>query len=55
MKAARDQTVGEISTKLRAEADIDNVMRIVAAELGRSLGVSNVTVQLREQEGKTGV
>ena len=50
MKAARDQTIGDISTKVRAEADIDKVMRIVAAELGRSLGVSEVIVQLRENE-----
>ena len=51
MKAARDQTVGDISAKVRAEADIDKVMRIVATELGRSLGVSDVIVQLRESEG----
>ncbi len=50
MKAARDQTVGDISAKVRAEADIDKVMRIVATELGRSLGVSDVIVQLRESE-----
>ena len=50
MKAARDQTVGDISAKVRAESDIDKVMRIVAAELGKSLGVSDVLVQLRENE-----
>ncbi len=50
MKAARDQTVGDISAKVRAETDIDKVMLLVAAELGRSLGVSDVIVQLREYE-----
>lgn len=50
MKTARDQTIGDISTKVQAESDIDKVMRIVAAELGRSLGVSDVIVQLRENE-----
>jgi GAF domain-containing protein len=50
MKAARDQTVGEISARVRAETDIDKVMRIVATELGRSLGVSDVIVQLRENQ-----
>jgi GAF domain-containing protein len=50
IKAVRDQTVSDISAKVRAESDIDQVMRIVAAELGRSLGVSDVIVQLRENE-----
>ncbi len=50
IKAARDHLVSDISSKVRAEADIDQVMRIVANELGRSLGVSDVIVQLRENE-----
>lgn len=45
---ARDQLVHEISTQVQAEANIDKVLRIVATELGRSMGVSDVVVQLRE-------
>jgi GAF domain-containing protein len=50
MRAARDHLVSNISAKVRAEADVDKVLRTVAIELGRSLGVSDVLVQLRENE-----
>ena len=51
MRAAREHLVGDISTKVRAESEIDKVLQTVAAELGRSLGVSGVLVQLRGTEG----
>lgn len=48
-RAERDQTVSEISTKVRAAADVDTVLRIAVEEIGRSLGVSEVMVQLRKE------
>lgn len=48
-RAERDQAVSEISTKVRAAADVDSVLRIAVEEIGRSLGVSEVMVQLRKE------
>jgi GAF domain-containing protein len=46
-RAERERLVSEITSKVRASSDVDNIMRIAAQELGRSLGVSEVMVQLR--------
>jgi len=48
-RAEREQLVSEISTKVRAAADVDSVLRIAIQEIGRSLGVSEVMVQLRKE------
>jgi GAF domain-containing protein len=50
MRANREHMVGSIISKVRAESEIDRVLQTVAAELGRSLGVSGVLVELRETE-----
>jgi GAF domain-containing protein len=50
MRANRDHLVSNISAKVRAETDVDHILRTVASELGRSLGVSDVLVQLRGNE-----
>jgi hypothetical protein len=48
-RAEREQIVSEISTKVRAAPDVDSVLRIAIEEIGRSLGVSEVMVQLRKE------
>lgn len=48
--AEREHMVGSISGKVRAAVDIDNILRTTAVELGRSLGVSEVLVQIRSQD-----
>jgi GAF domain-containing protein len=50
-RAARDHMVSDISAKIRAESEINKVLQTVAGELGRSLGVSDVLIQLRGNEG----
>jgi hypothetical protein len=50
MRAERDHLVSNISAKVRAEADVDKVLQTVALELGRSLSVSGVVVQLRSAD-----
>lgn len=50
MRAERDRLVSNISAKVRAEADVDQVLQTVALELGRSLSVSGVVVQLRSPD-----
>jgi GAF domain-containing protein len=49
IRADRERTVGDISAKVRAAADVDTVLRIAAQEIGRTLGVSEVMVQLRKE------
>ena len=48
-RAERERLVGEISSKVRAASDVDTVMRVAIEELGKSLGVSEVMVQLRKE------
>lgn len=47
-RAERERLVSEISSKVRSAPDIDNVMRIAVQEIGKSLGVSEVMIQLRK-------
>jgi GAF domain-containing protein len=48
-KADRERQIGSIVSKVRSRADIDSILRTTAEELGRSLGVAEVLVQLKEQ------
>ncbi len=48
-RAERERLVSEISTKVRAAADVDTVLRTAIQEIGRSLGVSEVMIQLRKE------
>jgi GAF domain-containing protein len=47
-RAERERLVGEISSKVRAASDVDSVLKIAIQEIGRTLGVSEVMVQLRK-------
>ncbi len=47
-RAERERLVGEISTKVRAASDVDSVLQIAIQEIGKSLGVAEVMVQLRK-------
>lgn len=49
LSAERERMVSEISSKVRAASDVDSVMRIAIQEIGRSLGVAEVSVQLRQE------
>jgi GAF domain-containing protein len=49
IRAERERTVGDISAKVRAAADVDSVLQIAIQEIGRTLGVSEVMVQLRKE------
>lgn len=47
-RAERERLVSEIATKVRASSEVENILRITAQELGRTLGVAEVMVQLRQ-------
>jgi GAF domain-containing protein len=48
-RAERESAVGLISSKVRASNDIDGILKTAAQEIGRSLGVAEVIVQLRNE------
>lgn len=48
-RAERERQIGSIVSKVRSRADIDSILRTTAEELGHSLGVTEVLVQLKEQ------
>jgi GAF domain-containing protein len=49
-RAEREHMVGEISTKVRTAVDIDSILRTTAAELGKSLSIDEVRIQLKSAE-----
>jgi GAF domain-containing protein len=49
-RAERDRMVGDIANKVRSVTDVESILRIAAGELGHSLGVSEVVVQLTAKD-----
>lgn len=49
-RSERERMVGDIASKVRAATDIDTILRTTASELGKSLGVSEVLVQLTSHD-----
>lgn len=49
-RAEREHLVSDLSSKIRSTSEIDRILRTTAEELGRLLGVSQVTVQLRKED-----
>jgi GAF domain-containing protein len=50
-RAWREQTIGQITAQIRANTDVQDIMRTTAEELGRTLGVSRAIVRLGMSEG----
>jgi sigma-B regulation protein RsbU (phosphoserine phosphatase) len=46
----RQRLLSEITTRIRASNDIDMILQTAIQELGRSLGVSKTSIQLRGQD-----
>ena len=46
-RAEREHKVGEISSKVRSAQTVENILQTAAAELGRTLGVNEVSIQLK--------
>jgi GAF domain-containing protein len=49
-RAQRERLVGDVSSKVRAATDVESILRIAANELGQSLGVAEVVVQLHSPD-----
>jgi GAF domain-containing protein/HAMP domain-containing protein len=52
-KAAREETIGQITSKISASVNMRNIMQTTAEELGRALPGSEIVIQLRGQEPPT--
>jgi GAF domain-containing protein/HAMP domain-containing protein len=52
-KAAREETIGQITSKISASVNMRNILQTTAEELGRALPGSEVVIQLREQDNNT--
>jgi GAF domain-containing protein len=51
-RADREHLIGDISSKLRSATDIDSILRTTVAELGKSLGIDEVRIQLKSADSK---
>jgi GAF domain-containing protein len=52
-RAERERLIGEITTKIRASTDIEDILETAAVELGRALGTSRALVRLGFDEEET--
>lgn len=51
-RAAKERTIGEISAKISAQSDIDELLRTAAQELNRTLPGAEIAIQLNNNEEK---
>jgi GAF domain-containing protein len=48
-RAAREQTIGEITTSITAVTEIDDIIRETVTQLGKALQDSDVTLRINTQ------
>jgi len=48
--AAKERTIGEISTKISAQSDVDELLKTAAQELGRTLAGMEIAIQLKKED-----
>ena len=51
-REAKERTIGEISAKISAQSDIDELLKIAAQELNRTLPGAEIAIQLDSSEEK---
>ena len=49
-RAAKERTIGEISAKISAQSDIDELLKTAAIELGRTLPKANISIQFKKED-----
>ena len=49
-KAAKEETIGQITSKISSSVNMRNILQTTVEELGRALPGSEIVIQLREQE-----
>jgi GAF domain-containing protein len=48
-RAARERSIGEISTRISQANDIDSILRLTVEELGKKLRNAEVAIQINDQ------
>jgi len=48
-RAAKERTIGEISAKISAQSEIDQLLKTAAQELGRTLPKANISIQFKKE------
>ena len=48
-RAAKERTIGEISAKISAQSDIDQLLKTAAQELARTLPKANISIQFKKE------
>lgn len=48
-RAAKERTIGEITAKISAQSDIDQLLKTAALELGRTLPKANISIQFKKE------
>ena len=49
-RAAKERTIGEISAKISAQSDIDELLKTATIELGRTLPKANISIQFKKED-----
>jgi len=50
--AAKERTIGEISTKISAQSEVDELLKTAAQELGRTMPGMQISIQLKKEEAE---
>ena len=51
-RAAKERIIGEISAKISAKSEIDDLLKTAAQELTRSLPGTEIAIQFRKEEAE---
>jgi len=51
-RAAKERVIGEISAKISAQSDVDELLKIAALELNRNLPGTEIAIQFRKDENE---
>jgi len=51
-KAAKEETIGQITSKISSSVNMRNILQTTVEELGRALPGSEIVIQLREQDNQ---
>ena len=49
-RAGREHVVGDITSKVRASTNVDDILKTAIKEIGEALGVSEVLIQLQNDD-----
>jgi len=52
-RAAHEHSISDVTARIGSAYDVDSIMRVTAQEIGKALGDSEVTVQIRGEDWET--